>query len=184
MAQHSPIRVGIFAGKATFIRSSLVRRSFQSALVFRLLFFRVPCVVAQPGLVAPIGPHIGVMSPSPQNNITDVRGVRVIAFSAAPEVRVADSAALQPTLPNERMSPLFIATIEATEEALNSLFAAETMGQRPYRRGCAAHVSFPSYRHTALSAISASGLPDKRPDPAHKRLLQTLGNRPVARDGK
>src|SRR5690606_41697705 len=97
MAQHCPIRVGIFAGKATFIRSSLVRRSFQSALVFLLFFFRVPCVVAQPGLVAHIGPHIGVMSPSPQTSITDVREVRVIAFSEAPEVRVADSPALQPT---------------------------------------------------------------------------------------
>src|SRR5690606_24903447 len=98
------------------------------------------------GLVAHIGPHIGVMSPSPQTSITDVREVRVIAFSAAPEVRVADSPALQPTLPNERMSPLFIATIGATEEAIiNSLFAAETMGQRPYRRGSAALATYLSH---------------------------------------
>ncbi len=62
-------------------------------------------------------------------------GDYVIAFSAAPEARIAHAPAegllLQPTLPNDRMSPLFMAAIEATEEAIiNSLFAAETMTGR------------------------------------------------------
>ena len=59
-------------------------------------------------------------------------GDYVIAFSAAPEARIAHVSAegveRQPRLANERMSPLFLAAIEATEEAIvNSLFAAETM---------------------------------------------------------
>ena len=59
-------------------------------------------------------------------------GDYVIAFSNAKENRVAntsDSKVDQPTyLRNDEMTPLFLATIEATEEAIiNSLFAAETM---------------------------------------------------------
>ena len=59
-------------------------------------------------------------------------GDYVIAFSANPSVRVAHDSA-SPTqqvtvLRNDAMSPLFMATIEATEEAiLNSLFQAATM---------------------------------------------------------
>jgi D-aminopeptidase len=55
-------------------------------------------------------------------------GDYVIAFSAAPGVRFqADSPMYQPKelLPNDRMSPLFEAVIEATEEAIyNSMFRA------------------------------------------------------------
>jgi len=60
-------------------------------------------------------------------------GDYVIAFSSHPDIRIAhertdqklDNLAL---LNNNDMSPLFMATIEATEEAIiNSLFAAETM---------------------------------------------------------
>lgn len=59
-------------------------------------------------------------------------GDYVIAFSTAPELRVAHSSSF-PTyevseLRNDDVSPLFLAVIEATEEALlNSLFMAETM---------------------------------------------------------
>lgn len=55
----------------------------------------------------------------------------VVAFSTAPEVRVRHTApklALEgaPTVRNDDMTPIFMAAIEATEEAvINSLFAAE-----------------------------------------------------------
>ncbi|NND15597.1 MAG: P1 family peptidase [Eudoraea sp.] len=59
-------------------------------------------------------------------------GDYVIAFSTAKENRIpynSDSKiSSQTVLRNEAMTPLFLATIEATEEAiLNSLFAAESM---------------------------------------------------------
>lgn len=58
-------------------------------------------------------------------------GDYVIAFSVAPGVRIpAAGVTHQPTalLPNESMSPLFEAVIEATEEAIcNSLFRAHDM---------------------------------------------------------
>lgn len=62
-------------------------------------------------------------------------GDYVIAVSTAKECRIPyrSSEPIQrvPTLRNEAMTPLFLATIEATEEAiLNSLFAAETMTGR------------------------------------------------------
>lgn len=60
---------------------------------------------------------------------TNGSGDYVIAFSTAENLRVpyGSFAPLQPgeLLPNGRMSPLFLATVEATEEAiLNSLFAS------------------------------------------------------------
>lgn len=59
-------------------------------------------------------------------------GDYVIAFSTAPGLRVpyrmATSTLQQEVLHNDAVSPLFLATIEATEEAIvNSLFAARTM---------------------------------------------------------
>lgn len=60
-------------------------------------------------------------------------GDYVIAFSTAQQTRIPyrNDEFLLPAvqyLPNDRMSPLFLATIEATEEAIyNALFAAETM---------------------------------------------------------
>ncbi|HUH33283.1 MAG TPA: P1 family peptidase, partial [Daejeonella sp.] len=59
-------------------------------------------------------------------------GDYVIAFSTDTSVRVAHSSndmlQQQNILNNDAMSPLFMAAIEATEEAvLNSLFMAETM---------------------------------------------------------
>jgi D-aminopeptidase len=62
-------------------------------------------------------------------------GDYVIAVSAAEECRIPyeseNPIQTVPTLRNEAMTPLFLATIEATEEAiLNSLFAAETMTGR------------------------------------------------------
>ena len=59
-------------------------------------------------------------------------GDYVIAFSTAQELRVAHSSASPKyevaELRNDEVSPLFLAVIEATEEALlNSLFMAETM---------------------------------------------------------
>jgi len=67
-------------------------------------------------------------------------GDYVIAFSTAPELRIrmplASSATIEKpesvaTLSNEAMSPLFLAVIEATEEAVyNSLFRANTVTGR------------------------------------------------------
>jgi len=68
-------------------------------------------------------------------------GDYVIAFSNAPEVRVRASGGGRPgdifaprelkLLTNDAMSPLFLAVIEATEEAIyNSLFRAQTMTGR------------------------------------------------------
>ncbi|MEM1325901.1 MAG: P1 family peptidase [Bacteroidota bacterium] len=59
-------------------------------------------------------------------------GDYVIAFSTATDLRIPyqmeQPTLLQEVLHNDAMSPLFLATIEATEEAiLNSLIAAETM---------------------------------------------------------
>ncbi len=59
-------------------------------------------------------------------------GDYAIAFSASPEARIVSdqpnrTAATIKTLPNDAMSPLFLAVIEATEEAIyNSLFRAVT----------------------------------------------------------
>jgi D-aminopeptidase len=72
---------------------------------------------------------------------TNGSGDYVIAFSTAPEVRVRMNASGRPNDPpaprelkllsNDAMSPLFLAVIEATEEAIyNSLFRAETMKGR------------------------------------------------------
>ena len=62
-------------------------------------------------------------------------GDYAIAFSTAPSLRVRhESKELRAVelLPNEAMSPLFLATIEATEEAIyNSLFRATTMHAGP-----------------------------------------------------
>jgi len=62
-------------------------------------------------------------------------GDYVIAFSTADSLRVPYSVKQEimdnPVLQNDAMSPLFMATIEATEEAIiNSLFAAKTMTGR------------------------------------------------------
>ncbi|MDB5192079.1 MAG: D-aminopeptidase [Segetibacter sp.] len=62
-------------------------------------------------------------------------GDYVIAFSTDPSLRVAHDTKVtiqqQKVLRNDAVSPLFMATIEATEEAiLNSLFMAETMKGR------------------------------------------------------
>src|SRR5207244_7256915 len=62
-------------------------------------------------------------------------GDYAIAFSTHLELRITLGAASEPLarrsvrlLPNEAMSPLFLAVIEATEEAVyNSLFCATTM---------------------------------------------------------
>lgn len=60
-------------------------------------------------------------------------GDYVIAFSTAEGVRISykkieDNLLTQELVPNDLMSPLFMAAIEATEEAiLNSLFMAETL---------------------------------------------------------
>ena len=70
---------------------------------------------------------------------TNGSGDYAIAFSTAPELRIRaasnPSSAYAPRaiklLPNDAMSPLFLAVIEATEEAIyNSLFRATTMTGR------------------------------------------------------
>ena len=65
-------------------------------------------------------------------SLTNGSGDYVIAFSTHPGARRSRERRSQPAtfteLPNQHMSPLFQAVIEATEEAiLNSLFAATTM---------------------------------------------------------
>lgn len=60
-------------------------------------------------------------------------GDYAIAFSTAPELRIPAGGALQPArlVSNEAMSPLFLAVIEATEEAVyNSLLRATTVSGR------------------------------------------------------
>ncbi|MBX3706379.1 MAG: P1 family peptidase [Pseudomonadales bacterium] len=61
-------------------------------------------------------------------------GDYVIAFSTHPELRrprTAPAAVVTPELVNESMSPLFAATVEATEEAIyNALFMATTVSGR------------------------------------------------------
>jgi len=65
-------------------------------------------------------------------------GDYVIAFSTAPDLRITgrspadrNTARAIKVLPNDAMSPLFLAVIEATEEAIyNSLFRATTMTGR------------------------------------------------------
>ena len=64
--------------------------------------------------------------------ITNGSGDYAVAFSTNPSVRRTparrDALAQIEELPNEQVSPLFEAVVEATEEAvINSLFAAETM---------------------------------------------------------
>lgn len=59
-------------------------------------------------------------------------GDYVIAFSTDPDMRIAHETPVDPVnraeLVNDKLSPLFMAAIEATEEAIiNSLFAAETL---------------------------------------------------------
>jgi D-aminopeptidase len=61
--------------------------------------------------------------------MTNGSGDYAIAFSTSPEVRRTPERRAHPSrivdLPNESMSPLFEAAVEATEEAvINSLFAA------------------------------------------------------------
>ncbi len=70
---------------------------------------------------------------------TNGSGDYAIAFSTAPELRVKSSGNNRTPrdvklLPNDAMSPLFLATIEATEEAIyNSLFRATTVTGRENR---------------------------------------------------
>jgi D-aminopeptidase len=63
--------------------------------------------------------------------MTNGSGDYAVAFSTNPDVRRTVSRRANPSpivdLPNDQMSPLFEATVEATEEAvINSLFAATT----------------------------------------------------------
>jgi D-aminopeptidase len=62
---------------------------------------------------------------------TNGSGEFVIAFSTSPKVRMKDRSPVRTEsfeeLRNDDVSPLFLATVEATEEAiLNSLFMART----------------------------------------------------------
>ncbi len=68
---------------------------------------------------------------------TNGSGDYAIAFSAAPQSRIRASEAVRDTqvLSNEAMSPLFLAAVEATEEAIyNSLLRATTMTGRDGHR--------------------------------------------------
>ncbi len=62
--------------------------------------------------------------------MTNGSGDYAVAFSTAPDVRIRSGENLRSIklLANDAMSPLFLAVIEATEEAIyNSMFRAETM---------------------------------------------------------
>ena len=63
--------------------------------------------------------------------VTNGSGDYVIAFSAHPGVRrprVSDTPIMTPSLVNSSMTPLFMATVEATQEAIyNALFKATTV---------------------------------------------------------
>ena len=62
--------------------------------------------------------------------MTNGSGDYAIAFSTAPDVRIKAGENIRTTkfLSNDAMSPLFLAVIKATEEAIyNSLFRATTM---------------------------------------------------------
>lgn len=65
---------------------------------------------------------------------TNGSGDYAIAFSTAPQSRIKNDSGNFKLLTNDEMSPLFLATIEATEEAIyNSLFRAQTMKGRDGR---------------------------------------------------
>jgi D-aminopeptidase len=69
---------------------------------------------------------------------TNGSGDYAVAFSTAPELRIKPANSNVPrdvkVLPNDAMSPLFLAVIEATEEAiLNSLFRATTVNGKDKR---------------------------------------------------
>jgi L-aminopeptidase/D-esterase-like protein len=68
---------------------------------------------------------VGVMGGRGEDSSGDI----FIAFSTAnPEASKFEGTAQLTMLPNERINPLFRATVEATEEAIvNALVAAETM---------------------------------------------------------
>ncbi len=88
-------------------------------------------------------------------------GDYVIAFSNCPDNLIDPSAGLyKPVLlPNEAMSPLFMATIEAVEEALwDSLFAAETMTGRDGRTVPALDPSALGLTYAPKDAIRACDL--------------------------
>jgi D-aminopeptidase len=68
--------------------------------------------------------------------MTNGSGDYAIAFSTSPDVRIGGNQNLRSVklLSNDAMSPLFLATIEATEEAIyNSLFRAETVKGKQQR---------------------------------------------------
>ena len=90
-------------------------------------------------------------------------GDYAIAFSAAKSVRrTPDYRAGEATtceLPNERISPLFQAVIEATEEAIyNSLFAATTMSGRDARTVEALPIDRVIATLRTRTALTADGL--------------------------
>ncbi|MEX1139997.1 MAG: P1 family peptidase [Bacteroidota bacterium] len=76
-------------------------------------------------IVTRVALGIGVMGGRGENSSGDI----FIAFSTAnPEIAKTDGVAQLTMLPNERIGPLFRATVDATEEAIvNAMVAAETM---------------------------------------------------------
>ncbi len=88
-------------------------------------------------------------------------GDYAVAFSVCPENLVVSSDGLcKPTLlGNDGMSPLFMATIEAVEEAIwNSLFAAETMSGRDGRTVQALDPAALGLTYAPAGAIRAADL--------------------------
>lgn len=76
-------------------------------------------------IVTRVALGIGVMGGRGENSSGDI----FIAFSTAnPEIAKTEGLAQLSMLPNERLGPLFRATVDATEEAIvNAMVAAETM---------------------------------------------------------
>ncbi len=79
-------------------------------------------------IVTRVALGIGVMGGRGENSSGDI----FIAFSTAnPEIAKTEGLAQLTMLPNERIGPLFRATVDATEEAIvNAMVAAETMAGR------------------------------------------------------
>ena len=94
-------------------------------------------IIVVVGTDAPLLPHqlrrlavraalgVGVAGGKGENSSGDL----IIAFSTANQRAAQDTGLVHPTmLPNDRINPLFYATVQATEEAIvNAMVAAETM---------------------------------------------------------
>jgi len=107
-------------------------RTFLVALCVLWLF---PCALCcqERDRIRAFGIEPGVLQPGSWNAITDVKEVRVgqVTLLEGDSIRTERDIRDLPELGNEWMTPLFLAVVEAVEEAIyNSLFMAEDMTGR------------------------------------------------------